>query len=120
MRAKNEAELKALGEKKDDAEKNQGDMEVLDALFDAARFHARVGAKDAAYAACDLIRDRPKISTGLAPAPKSTVGFHRESRRRRGRDVDSPWRDEPRLRRVYTVETSRGDAAPAMGIFRGD
>jgi len=64
MRAKNEAELKALGEKKDDAEKNQGDMEVLDALFDAARFHARVGAKDAAYAACDLIRDRPKISTG--------------------------------------------------------
>ena len=64
MKAKNAAELAALVAKKEDAEKNQGDMEVLDALFDAVKFHARVGAKAEAYAACDAIRDRPKISTG--------------------------------------------------------
>ena len=64
MKAKNAAELAALVAKKEDAEKNQGDMEVLDALFDAVKFDARVGAKAEAYAACDAIRDRPKISTG--------------------------------------------------------
>ncbi|KAH8046212.1 hypothetical protein JL722_13817 [Aureococcus anophagefferens] len=36
------AELAALVAKKEDAEKNQGDMEVLDALFDAVKFHARI------------------------------------------------------------------------------
>ena len=33
----NAAEIAALAAKKEDAEANQGDMEVLDALFDAAR-----------------------------------------------------------------------------------
>ena len=33
----NAAELAALAAKKEDAEANQGDMEVLDALFDAVR-----------------------------------------------------------------------------------
>ena len=33
-------------------------MEVLDALFDEVRFQARIGAKEAAFAACDARRDR--------------------------------------------------------------
>mmetsp|Transcript_17486 Transcript_17486/g.52095 ORF Transcript_17486/g.52095 Transcript_17486/m.52095 type:complete len:394 (-) Transcript_17486:39-1220(-) len=64
MKDANAEELETLREKKEDAEKNQGDMEVLDALFDEVRFQARIGAKEASFAACDAIRDRPKISTG--------------------------------------------------------
>ena len=44
-------------------------------------------------------------------------------RRRRGRDAASPWRRAaapPRLRRVYSVETSRSHAAAATWIVRGD
>ena len=37
MKEKNEAELKALQDQKEDAEKNQGDMEILDALRVAPR-----------------------------------------------------------------------------------
>ena len=37
MKDANAAEIAALAAKKEDAEANQGDMEVLDALFDAAR-----------------------------------------------------------------------------------
>ena len=64
MKDANAAEIAALAAKKEDAEANQGDMEVLDALFDAAKYHARIGDKDGAYAACDVIVERPKISTG--------------------------------------------------------
>ena len=64
MKDANAAEIAALAAKKEDAEANQGDMEVLDALFDAAKYHARIGDRDGAYAACDVIVDRPKISTG--------------------------------------------------------
>ena len=64
MRSQNAAEEAYLAAKEADAVANQGDMEVLDALFDAVRFHARIGAKEAAFAAADAIRDRPKISTG--------------------------------------------------------
>jgi 26S proteasome regulatory subunit N7 len=64
MAAANAAEVEALKVKLADAEENSGDMEVLDALFDAAKHRARVGDRDGAYEACDVIRDRPKISTG--------------------------------------------------------
>lgn len=64
MKEANAAELAALTAKHADAQANQGDMEVLDALFEISRFQARIGAKEAAYAACDVIRDKPKISTG--------------------------------------------------------
>ena len=37
MKDANAAEIAALAAKKEDAEANQGDMEVLDALFDAVR-----------------------------------------------------------------------------------
>jgi 26S proteasome regulatory subunit N7 len=64
MAAANAAEVEALKVKLVDAEENSGDMEVLDALFDASKHRARVGDRDGAYEACDVIRDRPKISTG--------------------------------------------------------
>ena len=44
------------------------------------------------------------------------------SRGRRGCDVDIPWRwgrGDARLRRGYSVETGRGDAAAATWTFRG-
>ncbi|KAJ1453745.1 26S proteasome subunit RPN7-domain-containing protein [Pelagophyceae sp. CCMP2097] len=64
MRSENAAELLALEAKHADAVANHGDMEVLDALFEVSRFHARIGAQAEAYAACDVIKDKPKISTG--------------------------------------------------------
>jgi len=64
MAAANEAEAAYLAAKEADALANRGDMEVLDALFDAVKFRARIGDKENAYAAADAIRDRPKISTG--------------------------------------------------------
>jgi len=64
MKSSNEAEAAALQAALDEATRNAGDMEVLDALFDIARFHARIGAKDEAYTANDAIRDRPKVSSG--------------------------------------------------------
>ncbi|KAH8048625.1 hypothetical protein JL722_12443 [Aureococcus anophagefferens] len=73
MKAKNAAELAALVAKKEDAEKNQGDMEVLDALFDAVKFHARVGAKaEAVYESVFMIINRSmedaaaKLISGVA------------------------------------------------------
>ena len=46
-------------------------------------------------------------------------GFSDESRRRRGRDVDIPWRRRRRGRDAdLSEETSRGDAAAATWIFR--
>ena len=49
--------------------------------------------------------------------------FSDESRRRRGCDVDVPWRRvaaPPRLRRGCSVEKSHGAAAAATWMFRGD
>ena len=49
--------------------------------------------------------------------------FSDESRRRRGRDVESPWRRvaaTPRLGRGDSLETSRGDAAATTWKFCGD
>ena len=44
MKDANAAEIAALAAKKEDAEANQGDMEVLDALFDAAASTTRASA----------------------------------------------------------------------------
>ena len=64
------------------------------------------------------------METSRGDAAAATWIFHGdESRRRRGRDVDIPWRRvaaTPRPQRGYSVETSRGDAAAAMRTFRED
>ena len=59
------------------------------------------------------------VLPAYAPASRS----RRETRRRRGRELNSPrGRDAapPRPRAGYSVETSRGAAAAASWIFRGD
>ena len=63
-RAANAEELAALKAALEDAEQNHGETEVLDALFGIASFHARVGDKDEAYTAFDIIVAKPKVSTG--------------------------------------------------------
>ena len=64
MRAANDAEQTALDAKLDEATRNAGDMEILDALFDLARFFARIGDQTKAVAANDVIGARPKVSAG--------------------------------------------------------
>mmetsp|Transcript_71187 Transcript_71187/g.200165 ORF Transcript_71187/g.200165 Transcript_71187/m.200165 type:complete len:167 (-) Transcript_71187:72-572(-) len=64
LKAANAEELAALKAALEDAEQNHGETEVLDALFGIASFHARVGDKDEAYTAFDIIVDKPKVSTG--------------------------------------------------------
>jgi len=64
MKAANAAEVAALASELKDAEENQGEMEVLDALFATAKFHARIGARADAYTAFDTIIAKPKVSTG--------------------------------------------------------
>jgi len=64
LKAANAEELAALQAALEDAEQNHGETEVLDALFGIASFHARVGDKDEAYTAFDIIVDKPKVSTG--------------------------------------------------------
>jgi hypothetical protein len=44
-----------------DSEENQGEMEVLDVLFDTTKLYARIGDKQAAYDACDVIIAKPKV-----------------------------------------------------------
>ena len=60
-RSANTAELEALKATLADAEQNQGEMEVLDALFAISKFHSRIGAKADAYLACDAIILKPKV-----------------------------------------------------------
>lgn len=64
LRDANKAELAALEAKKEEAETNLGDMEVLDAMFAIAKFEARIGNKVGAFEVCDAIRDKSKVSTG--------------------------------------------------------
>lgn len=64
MTAANSAEQAKLEADVVDAEQNHGESEVLDALFAIAMFQARIGAKDAAFAAFEVIIDKPKVSTG--------------------------------------------------------
>ena len=61
MKAANATELEKLEEALKDAEENHGEMEVLDALFAIAVFHARIGAKTEAYEAFEVIIVKPKV-----------------------------------------------------------
>ena len=60
----NEKELLSIDNKCKDAEKNAGDMEVLDAMFAKARYLSKIGSWEAAYVAYDLILAKDKTSTG--------------------------------------------------------
>jgi len=64
MNEKNNTERISLTEKLKDAEENQGEMEVLDVLFDIGKLYARIGAKKEAYEALDVIIAKPKVSPG--------------------------------------------------------
>lgn len=64
MEAKNDEAIKALEGKVEDAKENAGDMEVLDARFEIARFAAKSLSKDEALAAYQKVLDLPKLSSG--------------------------------------------------------
>jgi len=64
MEAKNDEAIKALEEKVEDAKENAGDMEVLDARFEIAKFAAKSLSKDEALAAYQKVLDLPKLSSG--------------------------------------------------------
>lgn len=61
---KHSATLKSLEEKVDDAKENAGDMEVLDARLEIARFAAKSCGKDVALQMYSKVLDLPKLSTG--------------------------------------------------------
>uniref|UniRef100_A0A6S9I8K8 PCI domain-containing protein n=1 Tax=Ditylum brightwellii TaxID=49249 RepID=A0A6S9I8K8_9STRA len=56
--------LSELEEKVEDASENAGDMEVLEARFDVARFAAKSLSKEAALEAYDKVLNLPKLSSG--------------------------------------------------------
>lgn len=64
LRTSNEAEVARLDAALVEAEKNAGDMEIMDGLFAKATFFCRVGAKEDAFRALDSIIARKKISPG--------------------------------------------------------
>lgn len=63
LRQDNEEELNRLEEKKGSEEENAGDMEVIDVLFEKARFLSRIGSHDA-FAAFDEVIDTKKTTSG--------------------------------------------------------
>jgi len=64
MEVKNTAAFKSLEDKVEVAKENSGDMEVLDARFEIARFAAKSLSKDEALDAYKVILDLPKLSSG--------------------------------------------------------
>jgi len=64
MDRKNGAAMKSFEEKVEEAKENSGDMEVLDARFEVARFAAKSLSKSEALAAYQEILDLPKLSSG--------------------------------------------------------
>jgi 26S proteasome regulatory subunit N7 len=64
LKAANATELEGLEATMKDAKENQGEMEVLDALFALLNFHARIGEREKTYAAADDIIAPPKLSSG--------------------------------------------------------
>ena len=96
-------------------------------MIDRFAANATAAAFSVAVAVILLVKrvrraDRPLTNRGDAAA--ATWIFRGDgSRRRRGGDVDLPWRRiaaTPRRRRGSSVETDRGDAAAATWIFPGD
>jgi 26S proteasome regulatory subunit N7 len=63
LRQENEEELNRLEEKKGSEEENAGDMEVIDVLFEKARFLSRIGSRDA-FAAFDAVIETKKTTSG--------------------------------------------------------
>ncbi|CEG73911.1 hypothetical protein G6F70_000470 [Rhizopus microsporus] len=63
MVAKNEEELKRLDEKAKNAEQNEGETEVNEALLAKADYYAKIGDKESALAAYDSLLKR-SITTG--------------------------------------------------------
>jgi hypothetical protein len=61
---KHAATLDTLEKKVDDAKENAGDMEVLDARLEIARFAAKSCSKDVALHLYSKVLDLPKLSTG--------------------------------------------------------
>eukprot|EP00558_Chaetoceros_sp_UNC1202_P005293 CAMPEP_0197235430 /NCGR_PEP_ID=MMETSP1429-20130617/2859_1 /TAXON_ID=49237 /ORGANISM="Chaetoceros sp., Strain UNC1202" /LENGTH=431 /DNA_ID=CAMNT_0042694011 /DNA_START=44 /DNA_END=1339 /DNA_ORIENTATION=- len=64
MMKKNEETMKTLEGKVEEAKENAGDMEVLDARFEIARFAAKSMNKDEALGAYKTVLDLPKLSSG--------------------------------------------------------
>ena len=64
MEEKNSAMMKSLESKVEEAKENAGDMEVLDARFEVARFAAKSLSKDDAIAAYEKLLALPKLSSG--------------------------------------------------------
>ena len=64
MEDKNKETVKSLEDKVEDAKENAGDMEVLDARVEIARFAAKSMSKDEALAAYQKVLDLPKLSSG--------------------------------------------------------
>lgn len=64
IRKMNEMELEGIEKKINDAEENAGEMEVLDCLFEKARFFSKVGDSINAITSYDLILSREKTTTG--------------------------------------------------------
>ncbi len=64
MKEKNEKAMAALEEKVEEAKENAGDMEVLDARFEVARFAAKSLSRDEALEAYEKVLALPKLSSG--------------------------------------------------------
>lgn len=64
MEEKNKTTLSELEQKVEEAKENSGDMEVLDARFEVARFAAKSLSKDEALDAYAQILALPKLSSG--------------------------------------------------------
>lgn len=64
MEQKNQEEFLSLEKKVEDAKESAGDMEVLDARMNAARFAAKSLSKDEALEAYDKVLALPKLSSG--------------------------------------------------------
>lgn len=62
--AKNVEVVKTLEESVEEAKENSGDMEVLDARIEVAKFAAKSLSKDEALAAYQKVLDLPKLSSG--------------------------------------------------------
>jgi len=64
MQEKNEKTMKELEEKVEEAKENAGDMEVLDARFEVAKFAAKSLSKDETLDAYEKVLALPKLSSG--------------------------------------------------------
>lgn len=64
MQKKNDKHMLELEETVETSKENAGDMEVLDARFEVARFAAKCMSKDEALGAYQKVLDLPKLSSG--------------------------------------------------------